>query len=332
MNRRKFVESLSTFISSSWLWGGSTVLAGPRTLRKGAGHNPASPSQAGPPGTGGVVPGNQIWPRPVLIPLPKEVAGVSHPLLDLAGTWKLIVSPPADFWLNSVDPAGWSDILVPGELVAQGIPLARDNEFAYKRAVKIPAEAKGNKVILRFDGVYSYARVWVNGKFVRDHHGGFTSWDCDVTDCVTPGQTAWIAVGVTDRSDDISYASSYAKHYIGGILRSVRLVILPPDHVSRLHVETDFDSSHKDGRLHVMAEVAVHTGRAGELKLHLADARGKAIPLSTAGDAALAFSPDKPRMDLHFLIPSPRKWDAEHPTLYTLEAELMVDGSSVEKL
>ena len=36
---------------------------------------------------------------------------------------------------------------------------------------------------------------------------------------VTPGQTAWITVGVTDRADEISYASNYAKHYIGGILR-----------------------------------------------------------------------------------------------------------------
>jgi len=278
------------------------------------------------------VPGNPVWPRPVLIPLPKEVAGVSRPQVDLAGTWKVNASPPADFWMNSVDPAGWSDILVPGELAAQGIQFARDNEFAYKRPVEIPADAKGNRVLLRFDGVYSYARVWVNGKFVRDHHGGFTSWDCDITECVTPGQTAWVAVGVTDRSDDISYASNYAKHCIGGILRGVKLVILPPDYLTRLHVETGFDSSYKDGRLHVLAEVSVHTGRAGELKLHLTDAQGIVIPLSTAGAAAPALSPDKPGMDLHFQVPSPWKWDAEHPNLYTLGAELMVGGSTVEKL
>ena len=108
-------------------------------------------------------------------------------------------------------------------------------------------------MFLRFDGVYSYARVWVNGKFVREHHGGFTSWDCDITEFVTPGQTAWLTVGVTDRADEISYASNYAKHYIGGILRGVKLLILPADYLTRFHIETDFDSAYKDATLKVTA-------------------------------------------------------------------------------
>jgi len=49
--------------------------------------------------------------------------------------------------------------------------------------------AKGKKVFIRFDGVYSYAHVWVNGKFVRDHHGGFTSWDCDITSHYPPTES-----------------------------------------------------------------------------------------------------------------------------------------------
>ena len=166
--------------------------------------------------------------------------------------------------------------------------------------VQIPAEATGKTVLLRFDGVYSYARVWVNGKFVREHHGGFTSWDCDITGHVTPGQTAWITVGVTDRADEISYASNYAKHYIGGILRGVKLVILPAAHVTRLHVETDFDSSFKDARLKVMASVVVRDSRDVKLNLHLTDPEGKIIPLSPS---SIAFSADKPEASLE--IPDP---------------------------
>ena len=235
MNRRRFVKTLGTSaISSTWAFSGREILGrlnGASLLAGGV-----STAQSATDTTGS-------WPRPVLVPLPKEVAGVPQPIVDLAGTWKLTTTPPAEFWAKGVDPRGWTDITVPGEITAQGIEFARDNECAYKRAVQIPAEATGKTVLLRFDGVYSYARVWVNGKFVREHHGGFTSWDCDITEHVTPGQTAWITVGVTDRADEISYASNYAKHYIGGILRGVKLVILPAVHVSRLHVETDFDSS-----------------------------------------------------------------------------------------
>ena len=321
MNRRKFVQTLgASAISSTWVLGDGAVLAK---------ANGASPSNAGLPTAGGAGQTNEVWPRPVLVPLPKEVVGVSHPIVDLGGTWKLTTSPPADFWSNSVDPAGWSDISVPGELTAQGIPFARDNEFSYKRLVEIPADAKGKKVLLRFDGVYSYARVWVNGKFVRDHHGGFTSWDCDITENVTPGQTAWVTVGVTDRADEISYASNYAKHYVGGILRSVKLVVLPAIHVSRLHVETDFDSSYRDARLKVMATVVSHGGRDVKLNVHLTDPLGQSVSLNPS---SVAFSADKLEAFVEIPVSSPMKWDAEHPNLYTLGAELIVQKSSVEKL
>jgi len=319
MNRRRFVKTLGTSaISSTW------VLAGNEILGKVSG---SSLTDAETLAAQGGSPSGGIWPRPVLVPLPKEVAGVSQPIADLGGTWKLTTTPPAEFWGNGVDPSGWTDIMVPGEPAAQGIEFARDNECAYKRAVPIPAEATGKTVLLRFDGVYSYARVWVNGKFVREHHGGFTSWDCDITEQVTPGQSAWITVGVTDRADEISYASNYAKHYIGGILRAVKLVLLPAIHISRLHVETDFDSSFKDARLRVIASAV--TRDAVKLNLHLTNPEGNSIPLSPS---SIAFSPDKPEASVEIPISSPKKWDAEHPNLYILGAELVVHKSTVEKL
>ncbi|MGA2075622.1 MAG: glycoside hydrolase family 2 TIM barrel-domain containing protein [Terriglobia bacterium] len=320
INRREFVKLGSSALSSMWLAGDARALANPGGDPQGSGAASAA---------GGKAPTNAAWPRPTIVPLPSGVPGVSQPLIDLAGTWKLTTSPASEFWTNAVDPSGWTDITVPGELTAQGIPFARDNEFAYKRSVEIPTEAMGRKIVLRFDGVYSYARVWVNGKFVREHHGGFTAWDCDITDKVTPGQPAWITVGVTDRSDEISYASNYAKHYIGGILRSVRLVILPATHVSRLHVETDFDSTYKDARLRVMAGVARGDTRDVTLNLRLTDPEGKEITLTPS---SLTLPAGKQEISIEVPVSSPVKWDCEHPNLYTLEAELTLHKSPIEKL
>ena len=167
------------------------------------------------------------WPRPQLVPLPRQVQGVAAAVISLDGTWKFTLTPPAEFWSKNSDPAAWPDVAVPGELVMQGFTISRDVEYPFKRSVVVPSDFKGRRILLRFDGVYSYARVWVNGIFIREHHGGFTSWDCDITNQVTPGQAVWITVGVTDRADEISYASNYAKHYLGGILRDVKLVALP---------------------------------------------------------------------------------------------------------
>ena len=140
---------------------------------------------------------------------------------------------------------------------------------------------------------------------------------------------AWITVGVTDRADEISYASNYAKHYIGGILRSVKLVLLPATSVSRWHVETDFDASYRDARLKVMATVAVRVSHDVFLNLHLTDPDGNRVPLHPD---SIAFSTDRPELSIETPVLAPMKWDAEHPNLYTLEAELMVGKSAVEKL
>jgi hypothetical protein len=154
------------------------------------------------------------WPRPQLVPLPVQVQGVSKAVVSLDGAWKFTLSPPNEFWLNGSDPSARPDVSVPGELVMLGFGISRDVEYAYKRSVVIPSEFNGKRIILRFDGVYSYARVWVNGVLEREHHGGFTSWECDITREMVPGEDAWITVGVTDRSDEISYGSNYAKHYV----------------------------------------------------------------------------------------------------------------------
>jgi hypothetical protein len=254
---------------------------------------------------------------------------VSKAVLSLNGAWKFTLSPPKEFWLNGSAPAAWPDVTVPGELVMQGFAISRDLEYAYKRSVLIPADFKGKRIILRFDGVYSYARVWVNGVLLREHHGGFTSWECDITSAVTPGQAAWFTVGVTDRADEISYGSNYAKHYMGGILRDVKLIALPSTHATRLQLETDLDRADSDATLRLTAAVAFHGAAGATLKLQLKDPDNHEVGLRP-GSLALTEEKNEARLDIP--VPAPNKWDAEHPNLYTLEARLVVDGVAVETL
>jgi hypothetical protein len=269
------------------------------------------------------------WPRPQLVPLPVHVQGVSNAVVSLDGAWKFTLSPPKEFWLNGSDPSAWPEVSVPGELEMQGFGISRDVEYAYKRLVVIPSEFKGKRIILRFDGVYGYARVWVNGVFEREHYGGFTSWECDISREVTPGEAAWITVGVTDRSDEISYGSNYAKHYIGGILRDVKLVALPSTHATRFEVGTNLDSTYRDAGLEVTAALEVHGARNARMIFQLEDPDNHPVSLRPN---SITFSGANTEARLEIPVPAPKKWDAEHPNLYTLEATLEADGVPVERL
>jgi beta-galactosidase len=257
-----------------------------------------------------------------------EVTGVKSPVISLNGTWKFTLTPPEDFWSDDIDPAGWADIEVPGECLMQGFGIRHNVGYAYKKQIDIPVDFAGRRVLLRFDGVYSYTRIWVNGQFIRDHHGGLTSWDCDITDFIEPGKTARLTVEVTDRDDEISYGSGYAHHLIGGILRDASLLALPPDHLSHLRVETDLDAEHKDASLKIDAGVNFREAMSAEIIFSLADKEGTRLRLDPF---RLELTKENPVGEVNIPVARPLLWDAEHPNLYTLTAELRVGGKMVQK-
>ena len=122
------------------------------------------------------------------------VKDVSKPVISLNGTWKICLTPPVNFQ-EIVKPDGnWKDIQVPGECMMQGFLIKHDQPFVYKKEFSVPADFKGKVIKLRFGGVYSYARVWVNGKYIREHSGGFTPWECDISSFVVAGKKAHISL------------------------------------------------------------------------------------------------------------------------------------------
>lgn len=257
------------------------------------------------------------WGRDVSVrayTMPSKVEGVSRPVMPLDGTWKFKYSPKSR----------WTTISVPGEAAMQGHAISHDKPFYYSKSFSIPADYAGKRIILRFDGVYSHARLSVNGKFVREHHGGFTRWDTDVTAFAVPGKKNVIQLDVEDRIDDISYASGYAHHTIGGILRNVTLFALPEQHVYDVAVETHLDSLYRDAELRFFCTFAGNGG--GEIKLRLKDHSGHDVPLRQS-----RFALSAGQNEISLPVSNPLKWDAEHPNLYNLEATVMQDGNEVAR-
>lgn len=247
--------------------------------------------------------------------LPSRLEGVRQAVLSLSGEWNFKYSPKSR----------WTAIQVPGEVAMQGFAIEHDKPFFYKKTFTVPADFDGKRVILRFDGVYSHARLNVNGKFVREHKGGFTRWETDITSLVRVGKKNEIQLEVTDRLDDISYASGYAHHPVGGILRDVTLFALPESHLYDVHMETHLDSLYRDAELRFVCH---YEGQQGaELKLNLKDAQGNKIPLQQSRFGLVS------GQNLFSLpVKNPMKWDAEHPNLYTVEASVWQDGKELSSL
>jgi len=252
-----------------------------------------------------------------------EVTGVNDPVISLNGTWKFSMTPPEKFWGNDVEFQEWPDIQVPGECQMQGFAIKHDQPYVYKTNFNVPADYKGKQIFLNFYGVYSYARIWIDGKLAREHYGGFTKWSCNVTKFVSVGETATLTVEIVDRTDDISFGSGYAKHQIGGILRDVELTTLPNLNFKQLYYETDLDEDYRNAELKIFYELS--QDRPLKIRFELLDVNNELVETVEREVHSI-------RGEITVPVTDPEKWDAEHPNLYTAVTTLLENGEALYKV
>lgn len=196
----------------------------------------------------------------------------------------------------------------------------------YRRAMSTPAQLDTARVLLDFDGVMMVADLFVNGRSVHQHRGGYVGFSVDVTDRLHPeaGAENLVAVRVDSRlHDDIPPCGRVMDYQaFGGIYRDVRLRIVPRCHVADLFVKTPDPLA---ARKTVTAAVTVrNTGSeewegTAQLELLSCDgkrlANGPAVPCRIgAGQEVIERSLDNLRgIDL---------WELDAPCLYRARVTL----------
>lgn len=241
--------------------------------------------------------------------LPKRTIGVKKNVISLNGTWKFKYDTNSD----------WDDITVPSEAVMQGYGITHDKSFFYKKTFLLPKDFQGKKVILRFDGVYSEATLFINGKRIRMHKGGFTRWETDITAALKKGEANELELEVVDRLNDISYASGYAHHPIGGILRDVTVFAIGDDPLFDFGLETVLDKNYRNALLKL--NFKADDAKGGKVKYRLIDSKGRLVP-GTAKEFDVKSGDNTHGIE----VSNPLKWDAEHPNLYNLEVRVLKNG------
>jgi len=219
----------------------------------------------------------------------------------------------------------------------------------YRTTVALPASeaaAPDRRHFLFFEGVGSYATVWVNGQLVGKHAGGLTTFTLDITDALrTDGAPNVIAV----RADhppgirDLPWVNGGSERAYGfsegsqpfGIHRPVRLVSTASLRVEPfgVHVWADPTLSAASADLNVRTEIKNYaaTPRAFQLVARLRDPSGKIVAKSST---ELSLSPGETSTVAQTFsdIRHPELWFPAHPALYTLTTELAAAGSVLDRV
>ncbi|WP_234535035.1 glycoside hydrolase family 2 TIM barrel-domain containing protein [Streptomyces shenzhenensis] len=197
------------------------------------------------------------------------------PSLSLNGPWRFRLSPTAavaeDFAAEDFDDQGWDGIPVPAHWVlegdgAHGRPIYTNIQFPfpidpphvpdenptgdYRRHFELPAHWRdAERVVLRFDGVESLFKVWVNGVETGVASGSRLAHEFDVTSAVRPGDNV-VAVRVHQWSA-ASYLEDQDQWWLPGIFRDVTLLARPAGGIEDVWLRTGYDG----GRGRVETEV-----------------------------------------------------------------------------
>ena len=272
--------------------------------------------------------------------------------LSLNGMWKFKYAPDAAkrdtaFVKTTFDVSKWDNIEVPScwEMKGYDKPVYVNvdyifadkppyiklrNEYkglvdpnpvgSYRRTFTLPTNWDKKNVFLHFDGIYSGAYVWVNGKYIGYTEGGNNDAEFDITKAVKAGENQ-VAVQVI-RWTDASYLEGQDAFHMSGLHRDVYLVATPQTFV-RDHVITaqlDASKSYTAGVMEVNLELDNRHKLSGkkQIKVSLLDADNKVVKTATT-EVQYAAATEKvmAKVNLDGLT-NLQPWTAETPYLYNV--------------
>lgn len=262
----------------------------------------------------------------------QNIGGRSH--LSLNGRWSYIIDPYENgyydyrhmpFDASSSGTGGFYDdrkpkdktdwveydfdraptMKVPGDWNSQAEKLQLYEGTVWLRQVFEADPRPGRHYVLHFGAVNYEAHVYLNGKKLGTHKGGFTPFQFDVDGKLNKGRNVVVVKADNKRhQDEIPTVNTDWWNY-GGITRDVLLAELPSSYIADYKVQLAKGDA---GRIEGFVQVA-GASRAQQVTLAIPEA-GIRTTVQTDGSGRALISIPAGKLDT---------WSPEHPKLYAVE-------------
>lgn len=239
----------------------------------------------------------------------KDAFGGIMPVTDrqmmrsLNGEWKLkVVEGIKDDLPVPQEDSSWGTIPVPGCWEAYGFckpayDKADPLTGYYRTAFEVPREWKGQRIVLRFDGVLYGYDLWINGKKAGSWRSGYNTALFDITPFLDKKAAKQeLAMKVISRfpGSDFDYNDDWTPN---GIFRDVTLMAVPETHIEDIVI-----TPRLTGEVGIKVKVS-KAGKGTNVRHEILDAQGNTVGTTS--------------------VENPQLWTAETPYLYTLRTTLL---------
>lgn len=252
--------------------------------------------------------------------------------MNLNGLWEYAITDATA--VAPVDYQGKILVPFPVESALSGVmkKLQPNQILWYHRSIKLPRTWKDHRILLHFGSVDWQTSVYLNGKMITEHKGGYDPFSIDITDELKPGSRQDLMVKVWDPTDlgrtdtinaprqpsgkqrSVPYGTEYSQ--VSGIWKTVWIEPVPAARIENYNVVTDIDRE--------VAIVKVHCTGTNDLYSVSAEATVTSNEIfRTTGKAGTILTLE---------IPYPSLWWPDSPFLYNLKLTLRKGDKTVDEV
>ncbi len=265
-----------------------------------------------------------------------ELPGSGRSVYSMNPAWRFHKGDIANAQAWDFDDKEWDVVSLPNgiELLpteASGC-INYQGEVWYRKHFTPTPSLKGKKLFLHFEAIMGKSKVFVNGKLLAEHFGGYLPVIVDLTDVLAWDKDNVIAVWA-DNSNDSNYPPGKPQEsldfsYFGGIYRDCWLIahnevfITDPNYENEIAGGGLFVSYDKvsDAQADIVLKTQVRNDNrlsfAGSLSFELLGPDGKQVARS---EKKIRVKPGKTSVAKDRIpVKNPLLWSPESPTLYNL--------------
>jgi beta-galactosidase/beta-glucuronidase len=255
------------------------------------------------------------YPRPQL---------VRNDWKSLNGLWQYCILPKEQ---QAIPTNTQGTILVPyaveSALSGVGKTVGKDSILWYKRSVSI-SNTKNKNLLLHFGAVDWLCTVFVNGKEVGTHQGGYDPFTLDITKTLKKGASQDIAIRVWDPSNDgpqprgkqVKKPESIWYTPVTGIWQTVWLEAVPKTYISTTKQTPDVNQKL------LKVETTVENAQPGD----------QVVVTAWDGAAKIAEQTVTANSEVALPIANPKLWSPQNPFLYGLKYSIVRKGKVVDEV
>ena len=263
-------------------------------------------------------------------------------VININKSWKFLKQDVNEAKEISYNDQTWSSLSLPHTWNA--IDGANGNEFHrgacwYRKELTLPLEYENQRVFIEFEGSNSVTDVYLNGKHLGQHRGGYSTFRFDLTEYFVCGKPNVLAVKVDNSAFEDVYPLRADFTFHGGIYRDVNLVVVNPVHVDLLDHGAQGVYVIQEEVTDTQANVRIQTRITNDLKeenkvrlwVDLYDQAGEQVSYRAA-EVNLEGGETKP-VDLAISINDPKLWNGlEDAHMYEARVSLQRYNDTLDEV